>query len=356
MMGSSYQIVLLGTPFWIEELINSFSEYPMIEIKEWKDVDSNLPVLYLYYGSTNKDAESPSGIKLEDLVSRQDILPIVKDPKLFREIIPKELSTINAFKLQGTKDIFKLKNRILTWFGLIDETKKIFISYKRTDSQEIAVALFHALVKRGYIPFLDDYSINSGVDFQEYLRNEIIDSDMFIMLNSENYELSDFTMEELKIASRVGVGILQVLFNGKSTSEEARFSYLMQIDTEKDKFNDILDNIIYQMEVFRAKGFKTKRRVLIDTFKNKFSQYDFITNEDGSTIIEELKSVYSPVTHVPRSEDLEYTHTSLESIGISPEMRKVIFYYGLYCRKNIKNHLRWLNQYNLPVISEDITQ
>ena len=79
MMGSSYQIVLLGTPFWIEELINSFSEYPMIEIKEWKNVDSNLPVLYLYYGSTNKDAESPSGIKLEDLVSRQDILPIVKD-------------------------------------------------------------------------------------------------------------------------------------------------------------------------------------------------------------------------------------------------------------------------------------
>ena len=47
-MGSSYQIVLLGTPFWIEELINSFSEYPMIEIKEWKNVDSNLPVIYLY--------------------------------------------------------------------------------------------------------------------------------------------------------------------------------------------------------------------------------------------------------------------------------------------------------------------
>ena len=36
-----------------------------------------------------------------------------------------------------------------------------------------AAAAVDTLIKKGYIPFLDSYSLEPGVDFQEYLMNEI---------------------------------------------------------------------------------------------------------------------------------------------------------------------------------------
>ena len=67
---------------------------------------------------------------------------------------------------------------------------------------------------------------NYGVDFQEYLRHELSDSSVFVFLNTPNYPMSQFTMEELTVCSKLQMGILEIKTPNSSNYEEAKFSRL----------------------------------------------------------------------------------------------------------------------------------
>ena len=360
-MKTAYQLLALGTPFYLDELKSSLKDVPYMAFVTVDTIDNKLPLLILYYGLTSDDKNTACIINLESKVKNHEVLPIVKDVKEFNRCIPPSLGSINAFVLGDEKSIHKLKNRILSWFGLLDNTRKVFISYKRSDTLVLAHQLFDMLIKKGYIPFLDAYSIEPGFDFQEYLMNEISDADMFIMLNSSNYDQSDYTKAELVAASRLGIGILQVMFNESKSFEEAKLSSILkigdQLSEEQEYSQSVVEDIIYNMERFRAEGFRTKRRILLDGLKSKYVGKTISTLEDGSISVSESNSntVYYPITHVPTSEDLELAFHSMSKLGLPENTTKKICYYGIHCRCDKRNHLSWLNTYNLPVISEDIS-
>ena len=356
----SYQLLALGTPVYLDELMGSFKDMPYISLVNIDSIEERLPLLILFFGQTPDDKDRAYPLDLERRAKVQEVLPIVQDVSKFGECIPDTLSSINAFVLKNEKSVPKLKNRILSWFGLLDNTRKIFISYKRSDTTALAHQLFDTLIKKGYIPFLDSYSLESGVDFQEYLMNEISDADMFIMLNSSNYDQSAYTKAELVAASKLGIGILQVVFPESKNFEEARISSVLQLTDQlpQDKKYDqeVVDNIIYSMERFRAQGFRTKRRILVDGLKSKYDGKAVATFEDGSVSIVNSNTVYYPITHVPTSEDLELAYHSMSKLTLPVGVVKKICYYGIHCRCDKRNHMNWLNMFNLPVLSEDISE
>lgn len=358
-MKPSYQLLSLGTPFYLEDLLELFVDVPYISLVSLDEINERLPLLILYYGENKGDKTCPYAIDLNVKAKNQEVLPIVKDVTKFNEYIPDSLRGINAFVFDDVNSIHNLKNRILSWFGLLDNTRKIFISYKRSDTSSLAHQLFDALIKKGYIPFLDSYSIETGVDFQEYLMNEISDADMFIMLNSSGYDQSEFTKAELVAAHQLGIGILQVKFPRSKAFPEADISAILQLDEQLQKDQtydqDIIENIIYNMERYRAQGYRTKRRILIDGLKSKYSHQGLSTLENGSVFVKSSQTAYFPITHVPTSEDLELAYNSMENLGLRDEVIKKICYYGIHCRSDKRNHLNWLNTYNLPVTSEDIS-
>lgn len=178
------QIIFLGTPYIQSELEKSLHSFEDIRIIQEEKKDSNQPVLYLYCGDCEEDKNKHSTTFLNGLVEKQLILPVVKDPNLFNAYIPEELSSINAVIIPSGNEVNKLKNRVLEWFGKIEVNRKIFISYKRSDSTVLTQQLYNALIKAHYIPFLDSYSIDSGVAFQEYLLHELSDSAVFLFLNT----------------------------------------------------------------------------------------------------------------------------------------------------------------------------
>lgn len=355
----TYQLLALGTPVYLDELIDMFKDMPYISLVDIDSINERLPLLILYYGQSPEDKDRLYSIDLERRAKAQEVLPIVQDVLKFGEYVPDTLSSINAFVLNDEKAVPKLRNRVLSWFGLLDNTRKIFISYKRNDTTTLAHQLFDTLIKKGYIPFLDSYSLEPGVDFQEYLMNEISDADMFIMLNSSNYDQSDYTKAELVAASRLGIGILQVVFPKSKNFEEARFSSVLhltkQYPQDKKYEQEIVDDIIYNMECFRAQGFRTKRRILVDGLKSKYDGKPIVTLEDGSVSVVDSNTVYYPITHVPTSEDLELAYNSMSKLSLPYGVIKKICYYGIHCRCDKRNHMNWLNTYNLPVLSEDIS-
>lgn len=359
-MKPTYQLLPLGTPYYWEELMSELRDMPYISQVQIYSIDEKLPLLILYYGQTADDKTRYYPLDLERKAKSQEVLPIVADVKQFGDFIPEALGIINAFVLKDEKGIHKLKNRILSWFGLLDNTRKIFISYKRSDTTALAHQLFDSLIKKGYIPFLDSYSLETGVNFQEYLMNEISDADMFVMLNSSDYDQSEYTKAELVAASRLGIGILQVVFPESKTFEEARISSILQLNDQLPQDQqyslEIVEDIIYNMERFRAQGFRTKRRILIDGLKSKYSGKNISTLEDGSVSVDGSNTVYYPITHVPTSEDLELAYHSMSKLTLSEGVKKKICYYGIHCRNDKRNHMNWLNTFNLPVTSEDISE
>ena len=358
-MSPAYQIIALGSPYYFDELMCSFKDMPYISVVNIKDINERLPLLCLYYGQSEEDKVKTYPIDLAYMAKIQEVLPIVPNVGKFREYIPDSLDAINAFELCHVKGVEKLKNRILSWFGLLDNTRKIFISYKRSDTSALAHQLFDALIYKGYIPFLDSYSLESGVDFQEYLMNEISDADMFIMLNSSDYDQSEYTKSELVAASKLGIGILQVVFPDSKKFEEAALSSVMRLKKQlpsNEKYSqETIEDIIYQMEHFRAQGFRTKRRILIDGLKSKYSEGCISTLEDGSVSVRNINTVYYPITHVPTSEDLELAFHSMSKLRVPECVTKKICYYGIHCRRDKRKHIDWLNNFNLPVKSEDIS-
>ena len=190
--------------------------------------------------------------------------------------------------------------------------------------------------------------------------NEISDADMFIMLNSSNYDQSDYTKAELVAASRLGIGILQVVFPESKKFDEAQISSVFQLADQlpQDKKYDqeVVEDIIYNMERFRAQGFKTKRRILVDGLKSKYEGKRIATLEDGSVSVVDSNTIYYPITHVPTSEDLELAYHSMSKLSLPDGAAKKICYYGIHCRCDKRNHLNWLNTFNLPVLSEDISE
>lgn len=195
----TYQLLALSTPYYMDELMDILRDMPYISLINVDSIDERLPLLILYVGQTPDDKDRIYALDLQRSAKAQEVLPIVQEVSRFGGCIPDALGTINAFVLKNEKSVPKLKNRILSWLGLLDNTRKIFISYKRSDTTALAHQLFDSLIRKGYIPFLDSYSLESGVNFQEYLMNEILDADMFVMLNSSDYDQSEYTKAELAV-------------------------------------------------------------------------------------------------------------------------------------------------------------
>lgn len=350
------QIIFLGTPYIQKELERSLHSLGDIRIIKEEHKDSSSPTLYLYCGDCEEDKNKYSTTFLNSLVKEQLILPVIKDPKLFNTYIPEELSSINAIIIPSEKEVNKLKNRILEWFGKIEVNRKIFISYKRSDGTALAQQLYSALIKAHYIPFLDSYSIDSGVSFQEYLLHELSDSAVFLFINTPNYDMSQFTMEELNAANQLQLGVVEICTNGAKHYKEAEFAEVFHLDEniESDKECDAntIRSILDFIEKTRADLLDFKLKAIIDQIKVKNRDKTISINSSGICRTDPNGACYYPILHNPMSADFQKAEKKMIQ---QKDANKYLIFNGLHCRKDIKEHILWLNK-SLPIKAIDINE
>ena len=107
------------------------------------------------------------------------MLPLVEDPNHYRANVPESLHPINGLSWTDPE----APADVLRSFRLTRELRKAFISYKRSDSQPVADALYGALNARKYSAFLDTASVESGTRFQDVLWDRLADMDLVILLD-----------------------------------------------------------------------------------------------------------------------------------------------------------------------------
>lgn len=345
---SKYQIIVLGTPFRLEELRQSLKEYSDILFDNDPAEGSTL-VLHLYYADSekDKDPDRTAAVNYEKWSRALSIIPVVKNVIDCRRFIPESLKNINALQLQDDDSIDILKNYILGYFGLIDARRKVFISYKREDCEDLAHTLFNEFSRAHFIPFLDTYSISPGTDFQHHLEQELSNSDIFLCINSNNYLESKWCMKELKISTELGMAIVQLHFSESRIPKEAGFSKVVemgQLDHNLSRYQTMIPHIIKTAEESLANGFEMKRRHIASLIDSEYKAFD-------STIkySEEKKEVHYLMNRIPDSFDLQTAQEKIEQAGIRFCDRKYVTFIGTYRLPEIKRHHEWLNKTDVPV-------
>ena len=123
--------------------------------------------------------------RLETLLGDEAlVIPVVDSITNFSTMVTPQIRSLNGFALSDCgRDFERLAARILEGFGMLREKRRLFISYRRSESSGVAAQLYEALDASGYDVFLDTHGvIRPGEPFQEVLWHRLADTDVAFCL------------------------------------------------------------------------------------------------------------------------------------------------------------------------------
>jgi hypothetical protein len=134
-------------------------------------------------------------------------------------VLPKGKSVAHSFRDPAFGDVRRINARfwsdwisevvpsVFSLAGLTNENQRIFISYRRIETQPLALQLFDALTHEGLDVFLDRFSIPPGLNFQQRLYQELAEKSMVLLLESERLSSSDWTQVEIDHCKKYRLGL-----------------------------------------------------------------------------------------------------------------------------------------------------
>lgn len=369
-MKYRYQLIVLGA---YVEARNDILKQVEIEIENLnlakeviKIIDANSldteysggqPAFGLYFGDSlghHKDVDKVEKLLLDGTM----ILPIFF--KRFDSDIPSVLSNQNGIQYNKSQDI-RIANIILEAFELLRGTRKIFISYRRSESTSYAVQLFEALEASNFDVFLDTHSIPKGEPFQDELWHRMTDSDVIVILNTKGFLERDWCKEEFAEACAKQIGIVQLIWPNlkiKEIEPSSHISYPTQLNEEdfiEGKYENngrftqnAIEKIIQEVESIRARNLAARQDNLITEFRNIAAKYGRkITVQPERILTEELIGgntiLYIPTIGIPQSVSCQSAEIKRKILGYD-EISIRLIYDDLRIRDKWLKHLEWLNE------------
>ncbi|AND14843.1 toll/interleukin-1 receptor domain-containing protein [Proteus mirabilis] len=366
-MNHVYQLVLLGDKEKYEKPIvnwlliqtkilgiqNEFIK--VINRLNFNEYLPNNPTYGLYFGSENTSLDQNILNTLIDDATL--ILPIIPDLSLANHYLPKELHPINAIAMKSINDIPTITSAILEGFELLRQSRKLFISYKRSESSTVAIQLYEVLEKFGFDVFLDTHSIRPGEPFQEELWHRMTDSDIVILLNTPDFLGSQWTQEELAKASAMSLGIIQIIWPDCTPLRESEL--FRTIKLQRESINNqghlsefIIKQLISETESLRARTLAARQDNLTTEFidiSHKLGVKSILHTDKFITFsINDRNYVVIPTVGVPQSFTSNNIYTLRQKICKDKIEEIYLLYDHTHIRKKWLAHLSWLDEY-LPV-------
>lgn len=321
-----------------------------------KEYKGNQPAFALYFGDVDGDFKDID-ITHKLLKDGTMILPIFFNE--FSSDIPCNLSNQNAIKYKGT-EVNRIANIVLEAFELLRSTRKVFISYRRTESTSIAIQLFESLEGNNFDVFLDTHSIQKGEPFQEELWHRMTDCDVIVLLNTPGFLESHWCKEEFAEAGAKQIGIVQLVWPNhqiKDIENSSYISYPIQL-TEDDFIDRLYDNtgkfihevvekITQEVESVRARNLAARQDNLITEFRNIAEKKGRTVTVQPEKILTEDRPngeriIYIPTIGIPQSISCQSAEIKKELLGYDKVSIRLI-YDDLRIRDKWLKHLEWLN-------------
>lgn len=203
------------------------------------------------------------------------IVPVVEKGTSVTEAVPIEIAHTNACILEADDATLEaLASVTLEVLGLLHRQRRIFISYRRSDSREAALQLHDELSSRGFDVFLDTHDIRPAAAFQEMLWHRLSDCDVTVMLDTKDYFGSKWTARELGRSQALGIQILRVVWPDHNGSRHLSLSDTVTLrNADFDGSNrlrpDILAVIAKRAEALRSRSIATRHLDLVGRLKTE---------------------------------------------------------------------------------------
>lgn len=283
-----YELAVLGepSPEQIEELelciSNAIAEFDFKlgeevswsvkpEIFEPSKVSASAAV---FYGS-----ENASVFNVQRLIDQNiPILPIVSDfPNVDLEI-PICLRFLNCISYEKS-GIERITTSFLECVGLLPKQRKVFISYRRSESRQAALQLFEALSARHFDVFLDSHGIPPAEDFQSNLWQQLCESDVLLMLDTQSYFDSRWTYQEYGRTQSKNIPILRIGWPDVTRSDRTKTArnYELQeddIDQHGNLCDTSIERICEVLEVERSKGYAVRSSLMLNKLREQLKTID----------------------------------------------------------------------------------
>lgn len=365
-----YQLVLLGENKELFKEIKlslqkSFDELKIIidllkiiTIDNIDEYSGGQPAFVIYSGNKNNLDKKTLEVMEHQKLDGNVILPIYYND--FYEEMPELLYNQNGLKFNN--NVSKICNIILEGFELLRKNRKIFISYKRSESSNIAIQLYEFLEQNNFDVFIDTHSIDKGEEFQEELWHRMTDCDLIIMLNTKGFLNSDWCKQELDKAHVKRIGIVHLLWPDCDFADFAHLGFSLKLkdsDFEKPIFSDLtkgklkqnkLKDIIELVESSRARNLASRQDVLITDFTQAAHNNQIEVNLQYSRYITQLLDngkikVYIPTIGIPQSINCHNSQKLINKIENKEIESITLIYDEMSIRNYWLEHLEWLNKY-----------
>lgn len=368
-MKYRYQLILLGSienPIIKEikkQIISEIIDLKlpkgiinMIDRNNWKDeYMGNQPSFCIYLGNDNGSFDDLAIV--EKLIKDGTmILPVYFND--FSSEIPKNLKHQNAIQYSDN-ELCRIANVVLQAFELLRSTRKVFISYKRSESTSVAIQMYEALESHHFDVFLDTHSIEKGELFQEELWHRMTDCDVILLLNTPGFLESHWCKEELAEAGSKQIGIVQLVWPNHKIEAISQLSFPLNLEStdfvdaiydDKDKSklkNDKVEEIVQFVESVRARNLASRQDNLITEFMSIAKQCgrDITVQPERylTEVISRKKIIYVPTIGIPQSFNCQAADIRYEYDKNPQNTRIRLIYDDLRIRDKWLKHLDWLN-------------
>lgn len=170
------------------------------------------------------DARSRDDADVVDALERArdrmlTVLPISHAGDDISAILPEVVRPLNAHGWEGAED--RAVRALLRLLGLIEQERRLFLSYRRQETSELALQLRTRLSERGYDVFLDRFSVPPAADFQRRINIELSDKAFVLLLESPAAIGSLWVQHEVGFALSHSIALLALSL--PDTREENQF-------------------------------------------------------------------------------------------------------------------------------------
>ena len=365
-VSSEQQQCLTNT---IREMISGFGLAIGAEVKIYdaetlacRNIASAFAAVY-FGGAVTTDLETASSLFSESV----PIIPVVENLEQFSTAVPDFLRATNGYCLnKEDPEMEELATIILECVGLLRRQRRVFVSYRRTESREAALQMHDLLTSRGFDVFLDTHDIRPGDPFQDVLWHRLCDSDVLVMLDTPTYFESRWTREEIGRARAKEIHVLRVVWpdhEPNKMTDLAETVYLKKEDLEKDcgpVVSKTMDEIALKVESVRSRSIAARYMSITGRLRADVERIGASFEGIGAhraiaiKLIDDRTIWAYPVVGVPTAETLN--DIANKARAANQREIPVLVYDDIGIRETWSAHLKWLEDNIQAVRGLKITQ
>ena len=285
------------------------------------DVDPITNTAVVYLGSRAGSSDDDIDALLAEALNRQiPIMPLVRSGRqeVLDELSP-SIRRLNAADWEGQRG--QSLATLLGMLGLVEHERKVFISYRQSESTPLATQLHTELARNRFDVFLDRYSVAPGEDFQRRLNQDLEDIAFMLLIESPGLRESRWVQHEIAYAHSHRIGVLALTAPDVADGDlvgsiDEAFRMRLKpgnLTDERELTAEQLRHVVLQIEIAHARALRRRREQLLGSVRDKLFQggYHCEPIDDWAVFAtrpSRRPSVYLVTPRRPRPEDLYDLH------------------------------------------------